>query len=84
MGASKLALNLIKNIPFNRTDTPVYSCYSLPVEFPLFLPSKVHTISGPDCYPKIFQLKNASRSCLEQAILQYMDCVYTDWYTRLG
>ena len=45
------------------------------LEFPLFLPSRVHTISGthlpPACYPKIFQLKNASRSCLEKAILQY-------------
>ena len=47
-------------------------------QFPLFLSIKAHTIFGtiypPDSYPKIFQLKNASRSCLEKVKLQYIDC----------
>ena len=35
-------------------------------------------IYPPDSYPKIFQLKNASRSCLEKVKLQYLDCTQ-DW-----
>ena len=35
-------------------------------------------IYPPDSYPKIFQLKNASRSCLEKVKLQYIDCTQ-DW-----